>query len=135
MTTLREYALGAWAQEQERRKQSDRKKRKRRAKKIEEDIDDLLLSKDVEGLTFDRNLEDPRWGAVVSVTDTDGSVLRFTYDDDAELTLIGDCPACHKEAMSYPVDSAESLGEILEKFAASKSHECKPKRTRARSAP
>lgn len=127
MNSLREYALEAWAQEQERRKQSDRKKRKRRAKKIEEDIDDLL-PKDVEGLTFDRNLEDSSWEAVVAVTDTDGSVLRFTYDDDGELTLIGECAGCNEEAMSYPVDSVEALGELLEKFAASSSHECKPKK-------
>lgn len=127
MNSLREYALEAWTQEQERQKQSDRKKRKRRAKKIEEDIDDLL-PKDIEGLTFDRDLENSRWEAVVTVTDTDGSVLRFTYDDEGELALIGECPACNQEAMSFPVDSVEGLGELLENFAGSPSHECKAKK-------
>jgi hypothetical protein len=127
MNSLREFALEAWAQEQERRKQSERKKRKRRAKKIEEDIDDLL-PRDVDGLRYERNLEDPLWEAVVAVTDTDGSVLRFTYDDDGELSLIGECPGCHGEAMSQPVGSAEDLGEVLEKFAPSSSHDCKPKK-------
>lgn len=60
MNTLREYAIEQWGQEQERRKQSDRKKRKRRAKKIEEDIDDLL-PRDLEGLQFERNLDDPNF--------------------------------------------------------------------------
>ena len=58
MKSFRECALEAWSQEQERRKQSERKKRKRKAKKIEEDIDDLL-PRDAEGIQFDRNLDDP----------------------------------------------------------------------------
>jgi YD repeat-containing protein len=127
MNSLREYALEAWAQEQERLKQSDRKKRKRRAKKIEEDIDDLL-PRDIEGVRFERNLEDPRWEVVVAVTDTDGSVLKFTYDDEDELSLIGECAGCHQEAMSRRVDSAADLGELLEKFEPSSSHECKTKK-------
>jgi hypothetical protein len=58
MNTLREYALEAWAQEQERRKQADRKKRKRRAKKIEEHYDDLL-PRGAEGFQLERDLDDP----------------------------------------------------------------------------
>jgi uncharacterized membrane protein YraQ (UPF0718 family) len=50
---LREYALEAWKQEQERRKWAERKKRTRRAKKIEEDIGDLL-PRGVGGLKFER---------------------------------------------------------------------------------
>lgn len=124
MKTLREYALEAWAQEQERRKQSERKKRKRRAKKIEEDIDDLL-PRDAEGLQFERNLDDPSYDSVVAVTDTDGATLRFTHNDEGELSLIGECPACHQETMSRGVESTSDLGEVLERFAPSSSHDCK----------
>jgi YD repeat-containing protein len=99
MNSLREYALEAWAREQERRNHSERKKRKRRAKKIEEDIDDLF-PRGAEGLQLERDLDDPRWGVVVRVTDTDGSLLRFTYDDEGDLSLIGECPTCSQEAMS-----------------------------------
>lgn len=124
METLREYALEAWAQDQERRKQSERKKRKRRAKKIEEDIDDLL-PKGAEGLQFERNLDDPNYESVVSVTDTDGAILRFTYDDAGELSLIGTCPCCHQETRSRAIDNAADLGEVLESFEPSSSHDCK----------
>jgi hypothetical protein len=127
MKTLREYALEAWAQEQERRKQSERKKRKRRAKKIEEDLDDLL-PRDAEGLQFERNLDDPNYESVVGVTDTDGLILRFTYDDDGELSLIGTCPTCQQETRSHAIESTADLGEVLEKFAPSSSHECKKKK-------
>ena len=127
MKSFRESALEAWAQEQERRKQSDRKKRKRKAKKIEEDIDDLL-PRDAEGVQFDRNLDDPNYEAVVDVTDTDGLVLRFTHDDDGELTLIGTCPTCHKETRSRALESAADLGEMLELFEVASSHDCKKKK-------
>lgn len=127
MKTLREYALEAWAQEQERRKQSERKKRKRKAKKIEEDIDDLL-PRDAEGIQFDRNLDDPNYEAVVAVTDTDGEILRFTYDDDGELSLIGTCPTCRQETRSRALASAAALGEVFETFEPSSSHNCKSKK-------
>ena len=123
MRTLREYALEAWALELERRKQSERKKRKRRAKKIEEDIDDLL-PRDAEGLQFERTLDDPNYESVVGVTDTDGAVLRFTYDDEGELSLIGACPSCLQETRSRAIASAADLGEVLERFAPSATHEC-----------
>lgn len=124
MKTLREYALEAWAQEQERRKQSERKKRKRRAKKIEEDIDDLL-PRDAEGLQFERNLDDPSYESVVAVTDTDGAIMRFTYDDEGELSLIGTCPSCHQETRSRAIESTADLGEVLESFEPSSSHDCR----------
>ena len=126
MNSLRQHALDAWAEEQERRKQSERKKRKRRAKKIEEDIDDLL-PRDVEGLRFERDLEDPQWEVLVSVTDTDGSTLRFTFDTEGDLSLIGVCPSCHQEAISRSIESVADLGELLETFAVSSSHDCKTK--------
>jgi len=126
MNSLREYATEEWAQEQERRKQSERKKRKRRAKKIEEDIDDLL-PKDLEGLQFERSLDDPNFYSVVSVTDTDGTVLRFTHDDDGELTLLGHCPSCHREIRSRAIEYAADLGELLDKFEPSSTHDCKKK--------
>jgi len=127
MKSFRECALEAWSQEQERRKQSERKKRKRKAKKIEEDIDDLL-PRDAEGIQFDRNLDDPNYESVVDVTDTDGTVLRFTHDHDGELSLIGTCPSCHKETMSRALESASDLGEMLESFAPAASHDCKKKK-------
>ena len=127
MKSFRESALEAWAQEQERRKQSDRKKRKRKAKKIEEDIDDLL-PRDADGIQFDRNLDDPSYEAVVNVTDTDGQALRFTHDDDGELTLLGTCPACRKETRSRALASAADLGEMLESFEPASSHDCKKKK-------
>lgn len=127
MKTLREYALEAWAQEQERRKQSERKKRKRRAKKIEEDIDDLL-PRDAEGLQFERDLDDPSYSSVVSITDTDGTILRFTHDDEGDLVLIGECPTCHQETRSRAIESAADLGELLERFEPSPSHDCKKKK-------
>jgi hypothetical protein len=126
MNSLREYALQAWLQEQERRKQADRKKRKRRAKKIEEDIDDLL-PRDVETLRFERNLEDPRWESVVTVTDSDESTLRFTHDKEGDLSLLGECPTCRQETISRAIESAADLGEVLQKFQPSTSHECKHK--------
>lgn len=127
MKTLREYALEAWAQEQERRKQSERKKRKRRAKKIEEDIDDLL-PRDAEGLQFERNLDDPNYDSVITVTDTDGTNLRFIHDDEGELSLIGECPTCHQETGSRAIKSAGDLGEVLDRFTPSSSHDCKKKK-------
>ena len=123
MNSLREYAHQAWVQEKERRKQSDRKKRKRRAKKIEEDIEDLL-PRDIENLRFERNLDDPRWEASVTVADADESTLLFTHDQDGDLALIGSCPTCHEETISCAIGSAADLGEILENFTPSSSHEC-----------
>lgn len=126
MNSLREYAFQAWLQEKERRKQAERKKRKRRAKKIEDDIDDLL-PRDIESLRFDRNLDDPRWEAIVTVTETDESTLLFTYDSDGDLVLIGQCPTCHEDTISCAIGSAADLGEILENFTPSSSHECSRK--------
>src|SRR5215208_932897 len=83
LKTLKEHALEAWAQEQDKRKQSERKKRKRKAKKIEEDIDDLL-PRDSNEYQFERNLEDTGYDVVVSITDNDGT-LRFTYDSEDDL--------------------------------------------------
>jgi len=127
MNTLREYALEAWAQEQERRKQADRKKRKRRAKKIEEDIDDLL-PRGAEGFQFERDLDDPDFESVVRVTDNEGSALRFTHDDDGQLSLIGTCPTCHQDARSLPIEGAADLGKMLELFQPGPSHSCAEKR-------
>jgi uncharacterized FlaG/YvyC family protein len=126
LKTLREHALEAWAQEQDKRNQSERKKRKRKAKKIEEDIDDLL-PRDSNEFQFERNLEDASFDVVVSVTDSDGT-LRFTYDGKDDLVLIGECPACHKEAMSKPIDDAADLGEMLERFEPGSAHDCSVKR-------
>jgi len=126
MATLRQHALEAWAQEQEKHKQNERKKRKRKAKKIEEDIDDLL-PKELSDYQFERNLEAPDFNVIVSITDTDGT-LRFTYDGDDDLVLIGHCPACHAETVSKPIDSPAELGEMLESFEPGSSHDCVHKR-------
>jgi hypothetical protein len=122
MTTLKQHALEAWAQEQDKRKQSERKKRKRIAKKIEEDIDDLL-PKELTDYQLERNLEAADFDVIVSITDSDGT-LRFTYDDDDELALISQCSVCHKETLSKPIETAAELGEILEFFRPGSSHHC-----------
>ena len=123
MKTLREHAREAWEQEQERRRHSERKKRKRRAKKIEEDIDDLL-PRDAEGVKFERGLDDSRYEVVVIVTDTDDTVLRFTHNDKDELQLIGQCPSCRQDTESRVIDNTADLGEVLESFTPAQSHDC-----------
>ncbi|HKG22914.1 MAG TPA: hypothetical protein VKC34_13520 [Blastocatellia bacterium] len=126
MKTLREHALESWAQEQDKRKQSERKKRKRKAKKIEADIHDLL-PRDSNDYQFERELEDSDFGVVVVVTDGDDT-LRFTYDGENDLALIGECLACHKQTVSKPIDSAADLGEMLESFETGPSHDCSLRR-------
>ena len=119
---LREYAQKAWDLEKEKRKQSDHKKRKRKAKKIEEEIYDLL-PKDSGDYDFQRHLEDEKYESVVSLSE-EGQTLRFTFDDKDDLTLIGICPACSLEAISKPLHSAADLGQMLEAFEAGSSHHC-----------
>ena len=126
MTTLREHALDAWAKQQEKNKQSDLKKRKRKAKKIEEEIEELL-PKDWNHCEIDRELADPVYKVVLSVAEANGP-LRFTHDEKNKLVVIGECTGCHKEAVSVPVAGAAKLGAVLERFEASHSHECSPKR-------
>ena len=122
MPTLREYALEAWSREEQKQKQSDQKKRKRKAKKIEEEIAELL-PREAEESEYQRNLEDPVYGVVVSITDSDGT-LRFTRDDKDNLVIIGVCPRCHREALSRHIDELEDLGQALEGFEPGSSHEC-----------
>lgn len=122
---LREYALKAWESEKENRRQSDLKKRKKKAKKIEEEIYDLL-PKDAGDFEFQRHLEDDTYGVVVSLTEAD-QTLRFTFDDKDNLTVIGECAACRKEALSKPVESAAQLGQMIEAFEAGHSHYCSVK--------
>lgn len=126
MVTLKQHALEAWTQEQEKRKQAERKKRKRKAKKIEEDVDDLL-PKELTDYQFERNLEADDFNVTVSIKDGDGT-LSFTYDDDDELVLIGNCPACQAETISKPIETAAELGEMLEAFEPGSSHNCAHKR-------
>jgi hypothetical protein len=120
--SLKELALEAWSQEQEKRRQSDYKKRKRLAKKIEGEIDDLL-PKDADDYEFERNLEDPRYEVVISTGDGDGG-LRFAHDDKDRLVIVGQCPACHGDALSKPVDDIADLGQLLESFQPGQSHDC-----------
>jgi hypothetical protein len=122
---LKDYARKAWELEQEKRRQSEQKKRKRRAKKIEEEIYDLL-PKDSEDYAFERNLDDSVYGVVVSLTE-ENETLRFTFDDQDDLTIIGKCGACQQEALSKPITSAAELGKMLEGFEAGASHECAAK--------
>jgi hypothetical protein len=124
--TLKELALEAWSQEQEKRRQSDYKKRKRLAKKIEGEIDDLL-PKEADDYTYQRNLQDPRYEVVVSLEESSG-VLRFTHDDKDRLVIIGECRGCGGEALSKPIEDMADLGELLENFQASGSHDCPGKR-------
>ena len=122
MTTLREHALTAWAKQQEKNKQSDLKKRKRKAKEIEE-----LLPKDWNHCEIDRELADPLYKVVLSVAEGNGT-LRFTHDEKNKLVIIGECAGCHKEPMSVPVPRVAKLGRLLERFEASRFHECSTKR-------
>jgi hypothetical protein len=122
LKTFKELASDAWTQEQDKRKQSDYKKRKRLAKKIEGEIDDLL-PKDADDIQFERQLEDRNYEAVVVVKSDDGD-LRFTHDDKDRLVLIGECQACHGEALSRPVESMADLGQLLENFQTGSTHNC-----------
>ena len=122
MPTLREYALEAWSREEQKQKQSEQKKRKRRAKKIEEEIAELF-PREAEEPDYQRNLEDPIYAVVVSITESDGT-LRFTRDDKDNLVIIGACPRCHREAVSRPLEELEDLGQALEGFEPGSSHEC-----------
>lgn len=122
MKSLKEHALEAWAQEQEKQKQAERKKRKRKAKKIEGDIDDLL-PKELSDYQYERNLDDSDFEVVVSITDTDGT-LRFTYDGDDELALIGKCPSCREQTLSRKIQTPAELGKMLESFEPGSSHKC-----------
>jgi hypothetical protein len=119
---LRDYALKAWENEKEKRRQSDYKKRKRRAKKIEEEIYDLL-PKDSDEYDFQRNLDDPQYGVVVSLTEEAGS-LNFLFNEKDDLAMLGECPACHQQAVSPAIFSAADLGRLIEAFEASEAHEC-----------
>jgi hypothetical protein len=124
MPTLREYAIDAWSREDEKQKTSAQKKRKRQAKKIEEEIEELLpreLKAD-----YERNLEDATFGVVVSVVESDGT-FRFTHDDKDNLVIIGECPQCHREALSRHIDELEDLGHALQDFEAGSSHSCTTK--------
>lgn len=122
---LIDYARKAWAMEQEKRRQSDHKKRKRKAKKIEEEIYGLL-PKDSGDYNFERNLEDSSYGVVVSLTEED-ETLRFTFDDQDALTVIGKCLDCQQETLSQPVTSVAELGKMLEAFESGTSHNCAAK--------
>ena len=122
MKTLKEIALEAWSQEQEKRKQSEHKRRKRLARKIESAIDDLL-PKDADAYRFERQTEDPRYGVVVSTGEA-GHALRFTHDDKDHLVVIGECPACHGEALSQPIEDLADLGRLLESFEPGAAHDC-----------
>ena len=126
MKTLKELALEAWNQEQEKRKQSEYKKHKRLAKKIEEEINDLL-PKDADDYEFQRNLDDSRYGVVVSTGESLGA-MQFTHDGKDNLVLIGDCPACRARTLSKPIDDLADLGQVLEGFQPGNEHECPHKR-------
>ena len=116
MSTIKEYALEAWAQEQERRRLSDYKKRKRKAKKIEDAIEEILPKESI-SYQLIRNLDSPDFGVVVSVLDGT-EPLRFTFNDKGDLALIGKAPGDDRESVSLPIESASDLGEMLERFEA-----------------
>jgi len=125
MPTLREYALDAWSREDEKQKASEQKKRKRKAKKIEEEIEELL-PRELKEPDYERNLDDATFGVVVSVIESDGT-LRFTRDEKDNLVIIGECPQCHREALSRHIDQLEDLGQALKAFEAGPSHSCPTK--------
>ena len=125
MPTLREYALDAWSREDEKQKASEQKKRKRKAKKIEEEIEELL-PRELKEPGYERNLDDATFGVVVSVIESDGT-LRFTRDEKDNLVIIGECPQCKREALSRHIDQLEDLGQALKAFEAGPSHSCPTK--------
>ena len=122
MKTIREYALHAWAAEQEKQQQARAKKVKKQIKKMEEALEELFADA-VEAYQVERTLVHPHYEAVLTVTDANGA-LQFTYDAKDNLTLIGMCPTCQQETTSPPIDSAADLGKVLERFAAGKAHTC-----------
>lgn len=122
---LREYALKAWDTEKEKRKQSDFKKRKRKAKKIEEEIYDLL-PKDADDYDFQRNLDDPKYGVIISLTE-EGGTLNFLFDENDDLAILGKCPACQQDTVSKPITSAADLGKMIESFEVGIYHDCPAK--------
>jgi hypothetical protein len=122
---LRDYALKAWEAEKEKRRQSDFKKRKRRAKKIEEEIYDLL-PKDSADYDFQRNLDDAQYGVVVSLTE-EGQCLNFVFDENDDLAILGECQACQQEALSPAISSAAELGRLIESFETGEAHDCPKK--------
>ena len=122
MKTIQEYALHAWAAEQEKQQQARAKKAKKQIKKMEEALEELFADA-VEAYQVERNLVHPHYEAVLTVTDANGA-LQFTCDAKDDLTLIGMCPACQQETTSQPIDSAADLGKMLERFAAGKAHIC-----------
>lgn len=114
MITVKEYARAAWAEEQDKRRSTETKKRKRKAKKIEEAIEEIL-PKDSLSYHFMRNLEAPDFSVVVSVLDGN-EVLRFTFNDEGDLVLIGKGSEDDKETLSLPIENASDLGRMLERF-------------------
>jgi hypothetical protein len=114
LRTVKEYALDAWAQEQDKRRSTETKKRKRKAKKIEEAIEEIL-PKDSLSYQFMRNLEAADFGVVVSVLDG-SEPLRFTFNDEGDLVLIGKGSEDDQETVSLPIENASDLGRMLERF-------------------
>jgi hypothetical protein len=75
-----------------------------------------ILPKDSLSYQTTRNLDDPVFGAVVSVLDG-SNPLRFTFNDEGDLVLIGKAAESDQETLSLPVESASDLGQLIEQFA------------------
>jgi hypothetical protein len=116
LITIKEFALEAWALEQEKRRLSEYKKRKRKAKKIEDAIEEIL-PKDSLSYQTERNLDDADFAVVVSVIDG-SETLRFTFNGDGDLVLIGKGSQSDKAMVSLAVESPSDLGRMIERFEA-----------------
>lgn len=122
MATIKEQALQAWTDEQQRHLHAEQKKRKKRAKRIEADIDELI-PRDAEEYKYERHLEDRNFGTVVTISDRDGA-LKFTHDDKDNLVLIGTCAACRRETLSESLKGLEDLGRVIDQFEPGAAHQC-----------
>ena len=122
MTTLRDYALQAWATEHAKQQKIRVKKAKRQFKKMEAALEELLEDA-VDTYQVERTLDHPHYEAVLTVSDASGT-LQFTSDTKDDLLLIGRCPFCQQETTSMPIGSAADLGQVLERFTAGKAHAC-----------
>jgi hypothetical protein len=120
--TIREYALHAWAAEQEKHQQARAKKAKKQLKKLTEALEELFADAGA-AYQVEPTVGHPHYEAVLTVSDASGA-LQFTYDAKEALTLIGRCPTCQQETTSLPLESAADLGKVLERFAAGKAHTC-----------
>ena len=70
---------------------------------------------------------DPFFGVVARLPYED---LRFAMEGNSGISLIGNCPYCDTEVLSRFLEEEVELGEMLESFCPSPSHQCDGTRER-----